>query len=186
MESHRQARRHRRKRCRSCQELFDPDTRTKGRQRHCSRPECQTIRQRQNEKDWRRRNPESRREENRKWRQRHREYSRLRRLADPGFEAKNREDTRERMGKRRYLGLFDKSKSIMTQVVGGHIGKCYLTHGKRWLMVRLTRASPLSKPVFMRDNRCRFKRVRHRWPTGRIYDLGEIFQGGGSVWMRRH
>jgi len=167
----------RRKHCLSCHALFEADARTKGRQRYCSKTECQNIRQRQNEKDWRKENPESRREENRKWQQKHKDYSRLRRLADPLLETKNREDTRLRMEGLRYWAMFDKSKSMMTQVVGSDIGKCYLTHGQKWLMVRLTRASPLSKPVFMRHNRRRFKRVSHRWPRGRVYDLGEILKG---------
>lgn len=167
--------RSRRKRCLSCQELFDPDPRTKGHQWHCSKTQCQAMRQRQNEKNWREDNPESRKEQNRKWRQKHSDYSRQRRLAQPLVEEKNRKDTRVRMENLRYMAMFDKSKSIMTQVTGGNVDKCYLTHGKKWLMVRLTRASPLSKPVFIRHNRCIFRRVSKELPKGKVYDLGGIF-----------
>ncbi len=47
----------RRKRCKNCKELFEPDVRTKGKQKYCSKKECQNKRQRENEKDWRKRNP---------------------------------------------------------------------------------------------------------------------------------
>jgi hypothetical protein len=147
---------------------------------YCATPQCQSVRQRQNEKNWRKQNPESRKEQNRKWQQKHSNYSRQRRLAQPLVEQENREDTRIRMENLRYRAMFDKNKSIMTQVVGGDVDKCYLTHGRKWLMVRLTRASPLSKPVFIRHNRNRFKRVRKELPQGKVYDLGGIFKGDGD------
>jgi hypothetical protein len=71
--------------------------------------------------------------------------------------------------------LFDKSKSILTQLAGGKGDKCYLARGSRWLFVRLTKASLLSKPAYMSDNRSRFTRVANRLPKGRLYDLSGIF-----------
>ena len=50
--------RQRQKSCKCCRELFQPNARTKGKQRYCSKPTRQSKRQRQNEKDWHRRNPE--------------------------------------------------------------------------------------------------------------------------------
>ena len=178
MESHKSVQRQ--KRCLCCLKLFDPNPRVKNKQRHCSKTECQNKRQRKNEFDWRVENPQCRKEQNRKWQQKHSDHSRKRRLADPGFEAKNREDTRLRMEKLRFLAMFDKSKSIITQLIGNNMDKCYLAHGKRWLTVRLTRASPLSKPVFMRHTHHRIKRVSNHLPRGRVYDLSGIFKGDGD------
>jgi len=168
----------RRKRCQWCGELFNPDPRTKGRQRYCSKPACQTKRQRQNEPDWRIKNPDCidyQREQSRLWYEAHPDYSRLRRLEKPSLLIKNRYDTRIRMRKIRSQKLFDKSKVILTQLVEKQADKCYLTHGYRWLMVRLTKASPLSKLICMSDNRVRLKRVVNRLPRGHLYDLSGIF-----------
>ncbi len=148
----------RQKRCIRCGELFVPDPRTKGHQRYCSRSECQTKRQRQNEKGWRMKNPDcldDQREQSRLWHKAHPEYSRHRLLENPRLAQKNRDQTRLRMRKIRTQKLFDKSKVILTQLVEGQADQCYLTQGYRWLMVRLTKASPLSRLWWMENNRAR-------------------------------
>ena len=168
----------RQRRCQWCEELFEPDPRTKGRQRYCSKPACQTKRQRLNESDWRIKNPDCldyQRGQSRLWNKSHPEYSRLRRLKYPLISQKNRDDTRVRMRKTRSLQLFDKSKVILTQLVERQADKCYLTQGSRWLMMRLTKASPLSRLMFMGDNRSRLKRVVNRLPRGHLYDVSSIF-----------
>jgi len=170
--------RRRQRRCQWCGELFKPDTRTKGRQRYCSKPACQTRRQRLNETAWRIKNPdclEYQCEQSRRWHKAHPDYSRLRRLENPHLIVKNRDDTRARMRKIRSQELFDKSKVILTELVERQADKCYLTHGYRWLMMRLTKASPLSKLPFMGDNRSRLKRVANRLPRGHLYDVSDIF-----------
>ncbi len=167
----------RRKRCRWCGELFEPDSRTKGRQRYCSKPECQTKRQRLNEKTWRIKNPDCldyQRGQSRLWHKAHPEYSRRRRIKNPRLLVKNRDDTLLRMRKIRSQKLFDKSKVILTQLVEGQGDKCYLTHGYRWLMVRLTKASPLSRLPLVGDNRSRLKRAVNRLPRGSLYDVSGI------------
>ena len=168
----------RRKRCQWCGELFNPDPRTKGRQRYCSKPVCQTKRQRQNESVWRIKNPDCldyQRKQSHSWHKNRPEYSRKRHLKYPRLLVKNRNDTRIRMRKIRSQKLFDKSKVILTELVAMQADKCYLTHGYRWLMVRLTKASPLSKLICMSDNRVRLKRVVNRLPRGHLYDLSGIF-----------
>ena len=168
----------RQRRCQWCGELFEPDPRTKGRQRYCSKPTCQTKRQRLNESAWRIKNPDCldyQRGQSRLWNKAHPEYSRLRRLEYPLISQKNRDDTRVRMRKTRSLQLFDKSKVILTQLVERQADKCYLTQGSRWLMMRLTKASPLSKLMCMGDNRSRLKRVVNRLPRGHLYDLSGVF-----------
>jgi len=79
------------------------------------------------------------------------------------------------MQKIRGQRVFDKSKVILTQLVGGKSDKCYLTRGGKGLYVCLTKASPLSRRGSLRDNRIRFKRVANRLPKGRLYDLAQVF-----------
>lgn len=168
----------RRKRCKWCKGLFEPDPRAKGRQRYCSKPGCQTKRQRQNEQAWRIKNPDCldyQRVQSRLWHKARPEYSRKRRMEDPCLLQNNRDKTRLRMRKIRLQRMFDKSKVILTQLVERQADKCYLTERSRWLMVRLTKASPLSKLLFMRDNRSRLKRVANRLPRSRLYDASGIF-----------
>ena len=167
----------RRRRCRHCGELFTPDPRTKGKQRYCSKPECQTKRQRLNELGWRIKNPDCldyQRGQSRLWHKNHPDYSRNRRLKTPRLLKINRDDTRLRMRKIRFQRMFDKSKLILTQLIERQADKCYLTQGARWLMMRLTKASPLSKLPFMGDNRFRLKRAVNHLPRGHLYDLSGI------------
>jgi len=169
--------RRRQRRCLWCGELFTPDPRTKGRQRYCSGHECQTKRQRLNESAWRVDNPgclDYQRGQSRLWHTSHPDYSRKRRLKYPRLLAKNRNDTRVRMRNIRFKRLFDKSKVILTELVDKQADKCYLTHGYRWLMVRLTKASPLSRLPFIGDNRSRLKSAPNRLPRGGLYDLSGI------------
>ena len=167
----------RRKRCQWCGELFNSDPRTKGRQRYCSKPACQTKRQRLNESSWRIKNPDCldyQRQQSRLWYKAHPDYSRKRRTENPHLLIKNRNDTRIRIRKIRSQKLFDKSKVILTELVDKQADKCYLTHGYRWLMVRLTKASPLSRLPFIGDNRSRLKRAVNRLPRGQLYDISGI------------
>ena len=168
----------RRRRCLSCEDLFDPDPRTKGKQRYCSKEACQTKRQRQNESAWRLNNPDCLQEQyerSRLWYKARPDYSRQRRAANPQVLQKNRVQTKIRMRKIRARGLFDKSKSILTQLAGGKEDKYYLTQGYKWLLVRLTKASLLSKAGLLCDNHRRFKRVAKYLPQGRLYELSSVF-----------
>jgi len=168
----------RRRRCQFCGELFDPDPRTKGRQRYCSKDACQTKRQRQNEKAWRLNNPECLQEQyerSRIWYKDHPDYSRQRRLTNPQVLEENRVQTKARMRKIRTKELFDKSKVILTQLAGGKADKYYLTQGYKWLLVRLTKASLLSRAGIVCNTHNRFKRVAKHLPQGRLYELSSVF-----------
>lgn len=168
----------RQKRCIYCRALFMPDARTKGHQKACSRTECQKKRQRANEKNWRLRNPDCllyQREQSKAWHQRHPDHSRKRREENPELLLRNREQSRERMRKIREKKMFDKSKSILTQLVGGKADKCYLTQGGQGLYVCLTKASPLLRHGSLSDNRKEFKRVVNCLPKGKLYNLERIF-----------
>ena len=169
----------RRKRCECCKALFTMDPRTKGKQKYCSKIECQSKRQRKNEKDWRIRNPEclaDQQEQSRQWYRKNPGYSQKRRSNNPELLKDNREQTKLRMQKTRGKKMFDKSKLILTQLVGGKSDKCYLTHGGKGLYVCLTKASPLSKHGSLGDNRKQFKRVANRLPKGRLYDVAQVFE----------
>ena len=166
----------RRKRCLNCNELFEPNRRSKGQQRYCSKDECQSARQRFNEKDWRLRNPDCvaySQEQSREWHKQRPKYSQQRRKAATDLLIKNRDDTRLRMKNMRHKAMFDKSKSILTQVTGNNTDNCYLTRASGWLMVRLTKASPLSRHGSIADNRSQLKRVVNFLPKGKLYDLSE-------------
>jgi hypothetical protein len=70
--------------------------------------------------------------------------------------------------------VFDKSKSIMTQLVGNKGTSCYLSRGGTWFLARLTKASPWTRAGSVVDNRRQFKRVKNhqaRLPAGGLYDL---------------
>ncbi len=168
----------RRKRCLFCGELFEPDPRTKGKQRYCSKAGCQARRQRQNERVWRLNNPECLQEQyerSRIWHKSHPDYSRQRRMANPQVEQENRVQTRVRMRKIRAKALFDKSKVILTQLAGSKGDNYYLTRGYKWLLVRLTKASLLSRAGILCDNLSRFKQVANHLPQGRLYELSSLF-----------
>jgi hypothetical protein len=114
-------------------------------------------------------------EQSREWHKVHPGYSRQRRLDSPRLVETNRDQTRTRMRRTRDQKQFDKSKSILTQLIKGKADKYYLTQGSRWLMVRLTKASPLSRLWRMGDNRIWLKRAVNRLPRGHLYDVSGIF-----------
>ena len=168
-----------RKRCLSCRKLFDLNPRTKNHQHYCSKAECQAIRQRKNEKDWYWRNPDCVADQKRKWQQKHPGYSQQRRVADPAMADKNRQDTKIRMQQIRWEDMFDKSKPILTQVVGRNTDNCCLMRGN-WLFLRLTRASLWLKAAVMRHTGKKLKRVANRLPKSRLYDLSGMIKGASS------
>ena len=139
------------------------------------------IRQRLNEKDWRERNPDClkyQQQQSREWHQKHPQYNQERRAEDRELVRRNREFTRERMRRSRAKEAFDKSKLIVTQVVGNKATYCYLSRGAGWLLMRLTKARSLLKRGCLGHNRGQFKRIANqkaRLPAGRLYDLSNAF-----------
>lgn len=179
MESHNRLRRHnRRKHCLACKELFSPDSRSKGKQQYCSKESCQTYRQRQNEYSWRINNPDClayQRDQSRQWHRARPQYSQQRRKKDSKLARRNVEFTRERMRRRRKNTLFDKSKSIFTQLIGSDTDKCYLSKGSGWVIARLTKASLLSKVDILRHNPRAICWKANRLPKGRLHDISAAF-----------
>ncbi len=167
----------RRKRCLSCHDLFDPNPRTKGHQQYCSKADCQEIRQRLNEKDWCQNNLDVVKQYKSKWQKKHPDYSRLKRAADLALAQKNRQDTKARMQKMRKKAMFDKNKSILTQVIGKNTDNRCLMRG-RWLFLRLTRTSAWTRALIMRHTSgIRLKRIANRLPKSRLYDLSGLLKG---------
>ena len=169
--------RSRRKRCLHCGDLFDPDPRSKRLQKYCSKLSCQKKRQRLNEKIWRVNNPDClvyQQGLSRAWHRAHPDHSSNRRAVDPVLTLRNRIQTRFRMRNLRFKRLFDKSKSILTQLLGRIRDKCCLIRGQ-WLFLRLTKARRWSKPERIRHTGQRLKRVSNQLPKGRLYDLSGLF-----------
>ena len=167
------------KRCLCCGDLFEPDYRTKGKQRYCSKKECQKVRQRKNEKDWRKRNPETQLIWVRLWNKRHSEYSGKQRDKNPDIAQVNRMQTRVRMQKIRDIRAFDKSKLILAQLHKNKGDKCYLARGGKMILC-LTKARSFTKNGFLAHNRKSLTRVVNILPKGRLYDVSqEIFNRSG-------
>jgi hypothetical protein len=169
----------RRRRCPNCTTLFYPHPRTKGKQRFCSKASCQSKRQRLNEEAWLKKNPdclEYKREQTRKWFQAHPTYSSKRRDRDPDLREHNCAQSQIRMRKIRCRNRFDKTKSILTELVGTKGYRCYLARGGRWLHLRLTKPSRLQSFRFLGNNTPMMKPIKNRLPKGRLYDLSrEVF-----------
>lgn len=102
-------------RCKICQNEFTP-SRYRPTQQVCSGPECQKLRQIQNEQAWRAKNPdyfkylggesawhESRRRYNKLWRQTHKEY--LKTYAEE-------QKTQRREYMRQYMREYRKAKTV--------------------------------------------------------------------------
>lgn len=172
-----QSKKTRRRHCKSCGELFDPDRRAKERQKYCSKAECQTLRQIQNQKDWCLNNPEVVAYDKRRWQQNHPGYSQQRRAANCALAEKNRQETKIRMHEMRSKVLFDKSKVILTQVIDKNADKCCLIRGN-WLFLRLTRVSPWRKAAVMRHTGKELKRVVNQLPKSKLYDLSGVIKRG--------
>ena len=168
----------RRKRCRICKDLFEADRRLKQRQYACSKTACQKTRQSKNVQDWYADNPDClkyRRELTRQWFRDHPCYSRRRRSENPDFMIQNRIRTKQRMGVLRSQKVFDKTKSIVTQVVGSQMDKCLL-NSYGWMHMRLTKQSRLKKIPGICQNLGRsLSRTRMSF-KGRLYDLSELFK----------
>lgn len=177
MESHHRPRRRRRRHCLCCRELFDPDPRTKGKQKYCSKESCQKYRQRHSEQRWRINNPDCvayQQEQSKQWHKARPEYSRQRRKKAPKIARRNVELTRERMRRIRREIMFAKSKVILTQLLGSNVDKCYLSKGSGWVMARLPKASPLSKANIIRHNP-EVSWKANQLPKGRLHDISAVF-----------
>ena len=166
----------RKRRCRSCNELFRPDPRLKDKQHYCFDPSCQRKRQRLNEKEWLLRNPEClacKLQKVREWFRVRPHYSAQRRQNDPALCRRNRLGTRLRMRALRQAQLFDKTKSILTQLVQKQGDKCYLTRGFEWLHIRLTNPSRWSRGKALWENAARLKPPVTVLASTKVYDVTE-------------
>jgi len=56
------------------------------------------------------------------------------------------------MRRKRQKHMFDKTNSILTELVGNKQDKCFLTKGRRWLLVGLTKQTRLRKAKYLWQN----------------------------------
>lgn len=148
--------RRRQRHCLNCGCLFLPDPRSRGRQRHCSAEDCQRKRRNADIRNWYRRNPdclEYQRQLTRQWFKAHPHYSRRRRADNPCLLIQNRLKTRSRMRRIRGRRLFDKTNSIISQLNGNKQDTCFLTKGRRWLLLGLTKQTRLRFSKALWENR---------------------------------
>jgi len=166
----------RKRRCLGCNQPFRPHRHVNDKQRYCANPTCQKKRQRLNEKVWLLRNPAClvvKRRKTKDWFQTHPDYSRKRRRDHPEVCQQNRIWTRLRMRELRRVQLFDKTKSILTQLVQSKGDKCYLTRGFRWLHIRLANPSQWSRGKVLWENAARLKPPVTVLASTRAYDVTE-------------
>ncbi len=159
-----------RKRCRCCKKRFTPDHRVGNQQTHCPALACQAKRQRKNERSWRKKNPEAVALQCKKWQKNNPKYWFKWRQKHPGYVRRNKEFMRLYMRRRRKAARFVKSKEMKLQLAsikGVAHEKWYMPRGSRWLILRLERASRLSKLGSLGHT----SGVEYRWPRGRLYDV---------------
>lgn len=94
----------RRKRCRYCRELFEPDPRQKNQQKTCGRTECQSKRRKDNSRRWRKKNKgygKKRYPFIKAWFRNHPDYLKNYRKNQPAYVEANRQKQKERDAKRK-------------------------------------------------------------------------------------
>lgn len=161
-----------RKICLCCHRGFKPDPRVGVRQQYCSESACQKRRQRKNEYAWRKKNPECVSAQRNKWQNNHAGYLIGWRIKHPAAMRRNRELTRKRLRRKRRQAMFDKSKEWRSQVARDK-GVMYMNCKRRWILVRLKRASRLSLAWSGQYPCEQVKKDAVRLPRGRLYKLTE-------------
>lgn len=103
----------RKKRCKCCHELYEPDPRTYRQQKTCKKERCRKQRKKKAVKAWKLKNPFSIKNnpiKQKRWRQRHPNYWKEWRSRHPGYVERNRLAKRSRDAKRR--GMVAKGNEI--------------------------------------------------------------------------
>ena len=163
-----------RKQCRCCKKRFTPDYRVGDKQAYCSALTCQAKRQRKNEQAWRNRNPEAIALQQKKWQKNNSEYWPRWRKEHLGYVRRNKEFMRPYMRRRRKASRFVKSKEMKSQIAsikGVANEKWFMPRGSRWLILRLERASRLSRLGSLGHT----SSAGYRLPHGRLYDVSPAF-----------
>ena len=158
------------KQCPVCKKKFLPDQRVGQRQKCCSKKECQSNRQRKNERVWRQLNPDCVTTQRKKWQQNNPGNLWRWRLKHPASVRRNREYMRQHMRRKRQRLMFDKSKEWRLQVVRDR-GVMYMNREKTWFLVRLKRASRLSMAWGAGYSGGHIRSDSVRLPRGRLYNI---------------
>ena len=161
-----------RKQCLACKKKFTPDPRVGQRQEYCSKEECQTLRQRLNERSWvkEEENLKWRSAQQKRWRTSHPEHLKQWREDHPESVRRNREFIREHMRRKRQDFLFEKSKEWNLQVTKDK-GVIYMSRGNTWVLTRLKRAGRLPKAMNSWYAHGHIRSGSVRLPRGRLYKV---------------
>jgi hypothetical protein len=163
-------------RCLSCKKKFLPDPRVGARQKYCFRKECQTKRQRLNERAWTA-NPENQKflkAKRNKWRKKNPEYLKEWRQKHPKAVRRNREFMQEYQRRRRQDKMFEKTKEMTLQVVKNK-GVVYASRGNTWVLMRLKRPLRWTKAMLAGYASKRVRTGKVRRPQGRLHDISAVF-----------
>ena len=166
-----------RKQCISCKKRFTPDPRVGLRQKYCSRKECQTKRQKNNERIWTE-NPDNReflKVKRRKWLKNNPDYLKEWRENNPDSVQRNREFMREYQRRKRNSVMFEKTKEMTLEVVKNK-GVVYASRGNTWLFMSLKRPLTSTKAMSAVYASKRIVKGKVRRPQGRLYDLSSAFR----------
>src|SRR3989338_8267629 len=169
--------RRRKRSCQACQKKFYPDYRQRQRQRHCPEQSCQIIRRSQNTKDWYLKNPDClqyQQDLTRRWFKEHPDYQRIYRANHPLKVSKNRQDVKTRMRRLRDKDVFDKTNSIMSQLIANKGDRCYLNTRSGWVHLCLIKQTRYTKHLRLCQTPAKVT-PRKVVAFGRsLYDLGPL------------
>lgn len=169
--------RRRQRTCRACHKKFYPDYRQRQHQRHCPGLSCQTIRRSQNIKDWYLKNPDClkyQQELTRRWFKEHLHYQKTYRLNHPQKVCKNRQDAKTRMRRLRDKKVFDKTNSIMSQLIENKADKCYLNAQSGWVHLCLIKQTRYTKHLRLCQTPAKVTPRKALAFGTRLYDLGSL------------
>jgi len=165
-----------RPRCLFCKRKFTPDPRAGSRQKSCSRKECQSQRQNQNERSWvaNSDNQKFLTAKRLRWRKKNPDYLKEWRKKHPESVRRNRKFMREYQRHKRQGKMFEKTKEWNLQVTKNK-GVIYMSRGNTWILMRLKRPLTSTKAMAVRYASKRIRTGKVRRPQGRLYDLSSAF-----------
>lgn len=172
--------RRRQRTCRACHKKFYPDYRQRQTQGHCPELSCQRTRRGQNIQDWYLKNPDClqyQRDLTHRWFKEHPHYQKTYRLNHPQKVCKNRQDAKIRMRRRRDKSVFDKTNSIMSQLVENKADKCYLNARSGWVYLRLIKQTRYTKHLRLCQTPVKVTPGKVLVFGKSLYDLGSILAG---------
>ena len=112
-----------------------------------------------------------------RWFKEHPHYQKTYRLNHPQKVCKNRQDAKIRMRRRRDKSVFDKTNSIMSQLVENKADKCYLNARSGWVYLRLIKQTRYTKHLRLCQTPVKVTPGKVLVFGKSLYDLGSILAG---------